>query len=204
MNFYESCAALAQDKMEETVEAQYQDSLKTTKDADGGPFPAYTSEKSWDEAFYHNVISGADFAAHPYFVTTVIHDCKGGLESDENSALMVTDCQPIPGLYAAGEAAGRVLLRSSGRTHGMKYVSGGKVIPTCSRERTSQRILTTWPSSSTIARGVWRQMRTRPCWARIDSQLQAFTSQVKLPEVCSVYGRVAGCTTRIRRLHCTA
>ena len=60
MNFYESGAALAQNKMEETDEAQYQVLLKTTKDADGGPFPAYTSEKSWDEAFYHNVISGAD------------------------------------------------------------------------------------------------------------------------------------------------
>ena len=207
MNFYESGAALAQNKMEETDEAQYQVLLKTTKDADGGPFPGYTSKKSWDEAFYHNVISGADFAAHPYYstiaihyckggfeydanaalmgtdfqlipgphaadeaaegvlsganvaahpyyVTTVIHYCKGGLESDENSAFMGTDCQSILGLYAAGEAAGRVLLRSSCRTHGMKYVSGGEVIPTCSRERTSQRIFSTLPSSSTIARVV--------------------------------------------------
>ena len=46
-------------------------------DLDGGPFPAYPSGKSWDEAsgktgsgkvFYHNVMSGADFAAQPYYV----------------------------------------------------------------------------------------------------------------------------------------
>ena len=56
MKFYESGAALAQDmgvsvsKMEESIEAHYQASLKTAKDPDGGPFPAYPSGKSWDEA----------------------------------------------------------------------------------------------------------------------------------------------------------
>ena len=51
-----------------------QASLKAAADPDGGPYPPYPSEKSWDEAsrktgsgkkFCHNVISGADFAAQP-------------------------------------------------------------------------------------------------------------------------------------------
>ena len=58
-------------KMEDSIEAHYQASLKTGKDPDGGPFSAYPSGKSWDEAsgktgsgnnFYHNVISRADSA----------------------------------------------------------------------------------------------------------------------------------------------
>ena len=131
MKFYESGAALAQDKMEETVATQYQDSLQTTKDADGGPFPAYTSEKSWDEASYQNVISGAAFAVHSYYVAIAIHYCKGCLEYDENSAMMGTDFQPIPGFYVAGEAAGDMPgLRSGGRMHDTKYTSGGEVVPT--------------------------------------------------------------------------
>ena len=73
--------------MEDSIEAHYQASLKTASDFDGGPCTAYPSGKSWDEAsgktgsgekFYHNVISGADFAAQPYFVTPVIHYCMGG------------------------------------------------------------------------------------------------------------------------------
>ena len=72
--FYESGAALAQDmrvpvsKMEESREA----SLETVENPDGGPYPAYPSGKSWDEAsgktgsgkkFYHNVISGRKFTS---------------------------------------------------------------------------------------------------------------------------------------------
>ena len=38
-------------------------------------------------------------------ITPVIHYCTGGLEIDENSAVLGTDCQPNPGLYVAGEAA---------------------------------------------------------------------------------------------------
>ena len=74
---YESGAALAPDmgvtvlKMQDSIVAHTQASLITEQDPDGGPFPAYLSGKSWDEAsgktgsgkkFYHNVISGADFA----------------------------------------------------------------------------------------------------------------------------------------------
>ena len=61
-------------KMEKSIEAHYQASLKTTPDPHGGPVPACPSGKSWDEVsgktgsekFYHNVISGADFAAQSH------------------------------------------------------------------------------------------------------------------------------------------
>ena len=52
---------------------------KTAKDPDGGPYPMYPNGKSWDEIpdkmssrkkFFHNAISGADFAAQPYYVAT--------------------------------------------------------------------------------------------------------------------------------------
>ena len=92
MNFYESGAAHAQDKMEESIEAHYQASLKAAQDPDGGPYSAY-------------VISGADFATQPYYVaiiTPVIHYCR----VDENSVVLGADSKPVPGLYAAGEVAG--------------------------------------------------------------------------------------------------
>ena len=75
---YESGTALAEgmrvpvSKMEELIAAHYQTSLKTVKDPDRRPYPAYPSGKSWCEAcgkmgsgqkFYHNVTPGSDFAA---------------------------------------------------------------------------------------------------------------------------------------------
>ena len=59
-------------KMEESIEACIQASLKTAQDPDGGPYPVFASDKSWSETpgkmgsgrkFYHNVIPGADFTA---------------------------------------------------------------------------------------------------------------------------------------------
>ena len=106
MKFYESGATLAQDmgvsvsKMEESIEAYCQASLKSVADPDGGPFPAYPSGKSWDETFgktgsgkkfRHNAISGADFAVQPYYVaivTSFIRCDTGGLEIDEDSAIL--------------------------------------------------------------------------------------------------------------------
>ena len=76
--FHESGTALAEDmrvpvsKTPDSIEAHCQVSLKSAKDPDGEPYPAFASEKSWSEAsgeigsekkFYHNVSSGADFAA---------------------------------------------------------------------------------------------------------------------------------------------
>ena len=55
MKFYKSGAALAQDvgvsvsKMEKSIEAHNQASLKTAKHPDGGPCPAYPRGKSWNE-----------------------------------------------------------------------------------------------------------------------------------------------------------
>ena len=59
-------------KMEELTAAHCQASLKTVKNPDREPCPAYPSGKSWCEAcgktgsgkkFHHNVMSGVDFAA---------------------------------------------------------------------------------------------------------------------------------------------
>ena len=78
MKLHESGTALAEgvevpvSKMEELIAAHCQASLKTVKDPDRGPYPAYPSGKSWCEAcgktgsgkkFHHNVMSGVDFAA---------------------------------------------------------------------------------------------------------------------------------------------
>merc|ERR1712170_313807 len=98
MKFYPSGADLANDMgvsvstLEATFEQHYQASLKTEKDPDGGPYPAYPSGKSWDEAsgktgsgkkFYHNIIPGSAVATEPFYVaiiTPVIHYCMGGLQ----------------------------------------------------------------------------------------------------------------------------
>ena len=90
MKLFESAADMggSESKREDSIEAQA--SQKT--DPDGGPYPASPSGKSWEEAsgktglgekFYHKVISGAHFAAQPYFVTPVVRYCMGGLEIDE-------------------------------------------------------------------------------------------------------------------------
>ena len=86
-------------KMEESIEAIVQASLKTAQDPDGRPFPAYPvypSGKTWYEAsgkkgsmkkFYHNFISEADCAAHRNHHSShpLLH---GGLEIDENSTVV--------------------------------------------------------------------------------------------------------------------
>ena len=75
---HESGTALAEgmrvpvSKMEELIAAHCQASLKTVKNPNRRPYPAYPSSKSWCEAcgktgsgkkFHHNVMSGVDFAA---------------------------------------------------------------------------------------------------------------------------------------------
>ena len=75
---HESGTALAEgmgvpvSKMEELIAAHCQASLKTVKNPDRRPYPAYPSGKSWCEAcgktgsgkkFHHNVMSGVNFAA---------------------------------------------------------------------------------------------------------------------------------------------
>jgi succinate dehydrogenase/fumarate reductase flavoprotein subunit len=127
MKFYESGVALAADMgidvsvLVDTHESHFQAAKKTEKDPDGGSFPAYPSGKSWDEEsgktgsgkkFYHNIIPGSSVKTEPFYVaiiTPVIHYCMGGLEIDVDSAVVGSDGQAIPGLYAAGEVAGGVL-----------------------------------------------------------------------------------------------
>ena len=76
----ESMEALVS-KMPDSIEAHCQASLKSAKNPDGEPYPAFASEKSWNEAsgktgsekkFYHNVSSGADFAAQPFCVAEYV------------------------------------------------------------------------------------------------------------------------------------
>ena len=84
---HESGTALVEDmeapvsKMPDSSEALYQASLKTTRNPNGEPYPAFASEKSWNEAsgktgsekkFYHSVYSGADFAALPFCVAEYV------------------------------------------------------------------------------------------------------------------------------------
>jgi succinate dehydrogenase/fumarate reductase flavoprotein subunit len=137
MKYYKSGADLAKDMgvPVETIAAEmeqhYQASKKQEKDPDGGQWPAYPSGKSWDAAsgptgsgkkFYHNVISGAEFATQEYYVaiiTPVIHYCMGGLEITEDSEVVGAK-GVIPGLYAAGEIAGGV--------HGNNRLGGNSLL----------------------------------------------------------------------------
>merc|ERR1740116_152941 len=53
-------------------------------------------------------------------ITPVIHYCMGGLEIDVDSAVVGSDGQAIPGLYAAGEVAGGV--------HGNNRLGGNSLL----------------------------------------------------------------------------
>merc|ERR1719191_2500456 len=126
MKFYPSGADLAKDMgiplqtLVDEHQAHYEASVKMAKDPEGGPWPAYPSGKSWDEAsgktgsgkkFYHNVIEGSKVAAEPFYVaiiTPVIHYCMGGLECSPDAECIDKSGKAIPGLYVAGEAAGGI------------------------------------------------------------------------------------------------
>merc|ERR1712047_172383 len=138
MKFYSTGIDLANDMgisvsvLEETHEAHFQSAKKTEKVPDGGPYPAYPSGKSWDEAsgktgsgkkFYHNIIPGSAVKTEPFYVaiiTPVIHYCMGGLEIDVDSAVVDGKGKAIPGLYAAGEVAGGV--------HGNNRLGGNSLL----------------------------------------------------------------------------
>ena len=53
-------------------------------------------------------------------ITPVIHYCMGGLEIDEDSAVVAQSGKAIPGLYAAGEVAGGV--------HGNNRLGGNSLL----------------------------------------------------------------------------
>merc|ERR1712156_560537 len=113
-------------------EAHFQAAKKQEKDPEGGPYPAYPSGKTWDEAsgktgsgkkFYHNIIPGSAVATEPFYVaiiTPVIHYCMGGLEIDTNSLVVDSQGNSISGLYAAGEVAGGV--------HGNNRLGGNSLL----------------------------------------------------------------------------
>lgn len=139
MKAYNSGEELAKDMgidvavLEKTHEDHYQAAQKTAKDPDGGPFPAYPSGKSWDEAsgktgsgkkFYHNIISGSQVRKEPFYVaiiTPVIHYTMGGLEIQPDATVISAKTKKgIPGLYAAGEVAGGV--------HGNNRLGGNSLL----------------------------------------------------------------------------
>merc|ERR1712193_135086 len=137
MKFYNTGADLAKDMgvplqtLVDEHQQHYEASLKTAKDPDGGPWPAYPSGKSWDAAsgptgsgkkYYHNVISGSQVATEPFYVaiiTPVIHYCMGGAEVNAKGEV-ISKSGVIPGLYAAGEIAGGV--------HGNNRLGGNSLL----------------------------------------------------------------------------
>jgi len=138
MKYYESGAALANEmgvpvsKIAGVIDAHYQAAQKQEKDPEGGPFPAYPSGRTWDEPsgktgsgkkFFHNLITGAQFANEPYyvaFITPIIHYCMGGLEITTEAEVVGQNGKPIPGLYCAGEVMGGV--------HGNNRLGGNSLL----------------------------------------------------------------------------
>merc|ERR1712242_390558 len=138
MKYYSSGEELAKDmgvplqKLIDSHEAHFQAAKKQEKDPDGGPYPAYPSGKTWDEAsgktgsgkkFYHNIIPGSAVATEPFYVaiiTPVIHYCMGGLTCSTDAECLDTEGNVIPGLYVAGEAAGGI--------HGNNRLGGNSLL----------------------------------------------------------------------------
>merc|ERR1719487_1760046 len=123
---------VALETLVQTHEEHFKASEKTAKDPDGGPWPAYPSGKSWDEAsgktgsgkkFCHNVIPGSKVASEPFYVaiiTPVIHYCMGGLETSKDGECVSSSGTTLPGLFVAGEAAGGV--------HGNNRLGGNSLL----------------------------------------------------------------------------
>mmetsp|Transcript_19631 Transcript_19631/g.43512 ORF Transcript_19631/g.43512 Transcript_19631/m.43512 type:complete len:519 (+) Transcript_19631:53-1609(+) len=137
MKFYDSGDALAKDmgvpveKLAAAHQQHYEASKKQEADPEGGKYDAYPGGKSHDEPsgktgvgkkFYHNVITGAQFAKEPFYVaiiTPAIHYCMGGLETTKDGECM-RNGKALPGLYVAGEAAGGV--------HGNNRLGGNSLL----------------------------------------------------------------------------
>merc|ERR1712038_235217 len=145
----------------DTHDQHYNAAKKQEKDPEGGPFPAYPSGKTWDEAsgktgsgkkFFHNIIPGSAVKTEPFYVaiiTPVIHYCMGGLEIDEDSAVISTSTgTAIPGLYAAGEVAGGV--------HGNNRLGGNSLLDCVVFGRVSAKAACKWMF------GADDQFRTHP------------------------------------------
>jgi len=139
MKYYASGEALAKDMgisvdvLVKVHEDHHAASKKQEKDPEGGPWPAYPSGKSWDDAsgptgsgkkFFHNVLPGDKVKTQEFYVaiiTPVIHYCMGGLEVDKDAKVISGKTgKAIPGLYAAGEVAGGV--------HGNNRLGGNSLL----------------------------------------------------------------------------
>jgi len=125
MRRYATGAELAKDtgmplkRLAAAHQVHWEAAEKARQDPEGGPWTAYPSGTSWDEPsgrtghgkrFFANAISGSAVASEPFHaavVTPVVHYCAGGLEIGEMAEVIGQE-GPIPGLYAAGEAAGGV------------------------------------------------------------------------------------------------
>merc|ERR1712057_141870 len=137
MKYYASGEDLAKDMgisvdvLVKTHEQHFNASKKQEKDPEGGPWPAYPSGKSWDDAsgptgsakkFFHNVLEPGKVKTQEFYVaiiTPVIHYCMGGLEVTAD-AEVISSKGVIPGLYAAGEIAGGV--------HGNNRLGGNSLL----------------------------------------------------------------------------
>jgi len=138
MKYYASGEDLAKDMgisvdvLVKTHEQHYNASKKQEKDPEGGPWPAYPSGKSWDDAsgptgsakkFFHNVLEPGKVKTQEFYVaiiTPVIHYCMGGLEVDKDTRVIGKGGKPILGLYAAGEVAGGI--------HGNNRLGGNSLL----------------------------------------------------------------------------
>jgi len=138
MKFFENGRGLANEigcpveRLADETQKHYEAAKKQEKDPEGGPFPAYPSGRTWDEAsgktgsgkkFFHNIIQGSQVASEPFYaaiITPIIHYCMGGLEITTSSEVVGANGKPIPGLYCAGECMGGV--------HGNNRLGGNSLL----------------------------------------------------------------------------
>eukprot|EP00928_Gymnodinium_smaydae_P021493 TRINITY_DN1838_c1_g1_i1.p1 TRINITY_DN1838_c1_g1~~TRINITY_DN1838_c1_g1_i1.p1 ORF type:complete len:430 (-),score=119.56 TRINITY_DN1838_c1_g1_i1:66-1172(-) len=109
------------------IEATFNDynsiAEKQAKDPSGGPYEAYGGGKSWDKwgkKFFHNLPLQANDQFHIAIVTPVIHYCMGGMKINADAEGMGAADKVIPGIFAAGEAAGGI--------HGNNRLGGNSLL----------------------------------------------------------------------------
>merc|ERR1719197_2471053 len=109
--------------IETTFKSYNEIAEKQAKDPENGPYEAYGGGKSWDawgKKFFHNLPLSCDDAFHVAIVTPVIHYCMGGMKINGDAEGMGTGDKVIPGIYAAGEAAGGI--------HGSNRLGGNSLL----------------------------------------------------------------------------
>ncbi|KAM0750965.1 Flavocytochrome c [Meredithblackwellia eburnea MCA 4105] len=114
MKRFETGAELAKEMglSEAKLKKTFDDYMKVVKDPKTDP---------WGKKFFSNTDWGMN--SGPFNVaimTPVLHYTMGGLEIDDNSRVIDTAGQPIPGLFASGEIAGGV--------HGANRLGGSSLL----------------------------------------------------------------------------